>query len=80
MHFIVWIISGIVAGWLTGLLVRGRGFGLIGDLVIGLLGGLLGGWLFGVIGLYPGSWLGEILVAVLGGVVLVAIVRALRRV
>lgn len=79
-HFLVWIISGIIAGWLTGLIMRGRGYGLVGDLVVGLLGGLLGGWLFSLLGLPSvGGWVGEILVAVVGGVVLVAVVRALRR-
>jgi uncharacterized membrane protein YeaQ/YmgE (transglycosylase-associated protein family) len=80
MHVVVWILSGILAGWLTGLIMRGRGFGVIGDLVIGLLGGLIGGWLFGLLGLAASGWIGEILMAVAGGVVLVAIVRALRRV
>ncbi|MDH4137128.1 MAG: GlsB/YeaQ/YmgE family stress response membrane protein [Anaerolineae bacterium] len=79
MRFLVWIISGIVAGWLTGLVMKGRGYGLIGDLVIGLLGGVIGGWLFSLFGVATHSWLGEILVAVIGGVVLVAIVRVLRR-
>ncbi len=79
MNVLIWIVSGILAGWLTGLIMRGRGFGLIGDLVIGLLGGLLGGWLFSLLGLAAASWLGQIAVAVVGGVVLVAIVRALRR-
>ena len=45
MQFLIWIISGIIAGWLAGLLVKGKGFGLMGDLVIGLLGGFVGGWL-----------------------------------
>ena len=80
VHLLVWIISGIVAGWLAGVLVRGRGFGLAGDLVIGLLGGLIGGWLAGLVGIAATSWLGEIAVAALGGVVLVAVVRTLRRV
>jgi len=79
MHFLAWIISGIVAGWLTGLVMKGRGYGLIGDLVVGLLGGLIGGWLFSFFGVTTRSWLGEILVAVIGGVVLVALVRVLRR-
>ncbi len=79
MNFFVWIIAGIVAGWLAGLVVRGRGFGLIGDLVIGLLGGLVGGWIAGLVGLQTTSFLGQILVAALGGVVLVAIVRFLKR-
>lgn len=80
MSFVIWIISGIIAGWLTGLIMKGKGFGLIGDLVIGLLGGLIGGWLASLIGLSATSWLGQILVAVGGGVVLVAIIRALRKV
>ena len=50
MNILVWIISGIVAGWIAGLLVRGRGFGLSGDLIIGLLGGLIGGWLADTVG------------------------------
>jgi uncharacterized membrane protein YeaQ/YmgE (transglycosylase-associated protein family) len=79
MAIVIWILSGIIAGWLTGVVMRGRGFGLLGDLIIGLLGGLIGGWLAGLIGLSPTSWIGQILVAILGGVVLVAIIRALRR-
>lgn len=75
----VWIISGIIAGWLAGLLVKGKGFGLIGDLVIGLLGGLIGGWLARLFGLQAVSWLGNVITAALGGVVLVSIVRVLRK-
>jgi uncharacterized membrane protein YeaQ/YmgE (transglycosylase-associated protein family) len=80
MTIIIWIISGIIAGWLAGLVVRGSGFGILGDLVIGLVGGLLGGWLFGLAGIAPTNWLAQVLVAALGGVVLVWIIRALRRV
>jgi uncharacterized membrane protein YeaQ/YmgE (transglycosylase-associated protein family) len=79
MNIILWIVSGIVAGWLTGLIMRGRGFGVIGDLVIGLIGGLLGGWLAGLLGIVSTGWIGQIIVAVVGGVVLVAIIRLLRR-
>jgi len=78
MQFLIWIISGILAGWLAGLLVKGRGFGLIGDLVIGLLGGFIGGWLAGLFGLQTVNWLGNVIMAALGGVVLVLIVRVLR--
>ncbi len=79
MPFLIWIVSGIIAGWVAGLIIRGSGFGLIGDLVIGLLGGIIGGWLAGLFGLQAISWLGNIITAALGGVVLVAIVRILRR-
>jgi uncharacterized membrane protein YeaQ/YmgE (transglycosylase-associated protein family) len=80
MRFLVWIIVGVIAGWLTGLIVKRRGFGLIGDLIMGLLGGLIGGWLFRLVGWTANTWLGEIVVAVIGGVILVTIVRLLRRV
>jgi uncharacterized membrane protein YeaQ/YmgE (transglycosylase-associated protein family) len=76
---LLWIISGVVAGWLTGQAMRGRGYGLIGDLVIGLLGGIVGGWLFGALGLAGRGTVGEIVMAFVGGVVLVAVGRILRR-
>jgi uncharacterized membrane protein YeaQ/YmgE (transglycosylase-associated protein family) len=79
MRILLWIISGIVAGWLTGLVMKGRGYGLLGNLVIGLLGGIIGGWLFSLFGLSATGWLGEIVVALIGGVVLVAVARLLRR-
>ena len=79
MSFVIWIIGGIIAGWLTGLIMKGKGFGLVGDLLVGLVGGLLGGWLAGMVGLTPTNWIGQIVVAVVGGVILVAIIRAVRK-
>ncbi len=79
MNFLIWIIAGVAAGWLAGLVVRGQGFGLIGDLIVGLIGGLVGGWLAGLIGLQATSLIGQILVAAFGGVVFVAAVRFLRK-
>ncbi len=77
MNILIWLISGIIAGWLTGVVMKGGGYGLVGDLVIGLLGGVIGGFLASMVGLEPSSWIGQILVAVLGGIVLVAILRAI---
>jgi len=79
MQILIWIVVGIIAGWLTGLVMKGKSYGLVGDLIIGLLGGIIGGWLFGLLGLAPTSWLGQILVSFVGGVVVVALVRLLRR-
>ena len=79
MQILIWIVVGIIAGWLTGLVMKGKSYGLVGDLIIGLLGGIIGGWLFGLLGLAATSWLGQILVSFVGGVVLVALVRLLRR-
>ncbi len=79
MNILLWLISGIIAGWLTGLIMKGGGFGVIGDLVVGLLGGLIGGFLAGLLGVEPTNWVGRILIAVVGGVVLVALLRLIRR-
>ncbi|MGY3884058.1 MULTISPECIES: GlsB/YeaQ/YmgE family stress response membrane protein [Aeromonas] len=75
------LIVGLIAGWLAGVLVKGGGFGLIGDLVVGVLGAFVGGWLFTTFGVAMGGGLfGSILVATIGAVVLLLIVRIIRRV
>lgn len=74
------LIVGLVAGWLAGVLVKGGGFGLIGDLVVGVLGAFVGGWLFTTLGVsMGGGLLGSILVATIGAVVLLLIVRIIKR-
>ncbi|MBI3299897.1 MAG: GlsB/YeaQ/YmgE family stress response membrane protein [Elusimicrobia bacterium] len=71
------LLVGLVAGWLTGKLMRGGGYGVVVDVVLGLLGGVVGTWLLGT----PGRGLaGAILVSFVGAVVLVAITRVLKRV
>ena len=79
MPDLVWfLIVGIVAGWLAGVVMKGGGFGLIGDLVVGVIGAFLGGWLFGVLGIQFGGLLGAILTAFVGAVVLIWVVRKLK--
>src|SRR5688572_5928314 len=77
---IIWIIVGAVAGWLAGLVVRGFGFGLLGNIIVGILGAVLGGWLFGAIGFsfFPGI-LNAIITAFLGAVILLFVVRLIKR-
>ena len=71
---------GLVAGWLAGMLVKGGGFGLIGDLVVGVIGAFLGGWLFSTLGASAGGGLlGGIIVATVGAIVLLFIVRLVKR-
>ena len=80
MNFLWFLIVGLVAGWLAGKLVKGRGFGLVGDLVVGVIGAFLGGWLFSVLGAHGGGGLlGSILVATVGAVVLLLVVRVFKR-
>jgi len=77
---IVWLIIGAVAGWLAGLLVKGGGFGLIGDIVVGIVGALIGGWLAGVLGISVGSgFFASVVTAVIGAVILLVILRAIKR-
>lgn len=77
---VIWIVIGALAGWLAGLIVRGFGFGLFGNIVIGILGAMVGGWLFGVLGVVLfGGIVDTILTATLGAVVLLLIVRVLKR-
>src|SRR5437763_14021179 len=75
---IAWLVVGLIAGWLAGLVMKGGGYGILGDIVMGIIGALVGGFLFGL--LMPGSsagLLGSIVVAFIGAVVFIAIVRAL---
>ena len=81
MGIIAWIVVGLIAGWLAGVVMRGGGFGVVGDIIVGILGALIGGFLasavFGQADAVNGINLMSILVAFLGAVVLVAILRAL---
>jgi len=75
---IAWLVVGLVAGWLAGQFMKGGGYGLVGDVVIGIVGAFVGGLLFTL--LLPGSsagLLGSIVVAFIGAVVLIAAIRAL---
>ena len=80
MQFVWFALIGLVAGWLAGLLVKGGGFGVIGDIVVGVLGALLGGFLFSSLGLSSGGGLlGAIIVATIGAIVLIFILRLIKR-
>jgi uncharacterized membrane protein YeaQ/YmgE (transglycosylase-associated protein family) len=80
VNFLWFLIIGLVAGWLAGVLMKGGGFGMVGDLVVGVIGAVLGGWLFGALGLSAGGGLiGSLVVATIGAVVLLFIVRLIKR-
>jgi uncharacterized membrane protein YeaQ/YmgE (transglycosylase-associated protein family) len=75
------IIVGLIAGWLAGVVMKGGGYGIIVDIILGLVGGVIGGWLFGALGIFPGAGaVGSIIVAFVGAVILVALTRMLKRV
>lgn len=81
MGILSWIVVGLIAGWLAGQVMKGGGYGVIGDIVVGVIGGLLGGWIassvFHLGAGVNGINLQSILVAFLGAVVLLVLVRML---
>ncbi len=80
MGFIIWIIVGMIAGWLAGVVMKGGGYGVLVDIILGILGGIVGGWIFGALGIWPaGGLIGSIIVAFVGAVILVAITRLIKR-
>ena len=80
MNLLWFLVVGVVAGWLAGVLVKGGGFGIIGDLVVGVIGAVLGGWLFSTLGASAGGGLlGSIIVATVGAVLLLVVVRVVKR-
>jgi uncharacterized membrane protein YeaQ/YmgE (transglycosylase-associated protein family) len=77
---LIFLLIGALAGWLAGIVVRGGGFGLIGDIVVGVIGSFIGGWLFGLLHIARGSgFLGSVIGAFVGAVVLLLILRLVRR-
>lgn len=76
---LVWIIIGAIAGWLAGLLVKGYGFGLFGNIIIGILGAGIAGLLAPKLGLYTSSTGGNIVAATLGALLLLFLVGLIRR-
>ena len=74
------IIVGLIAGWLAGQVMKGGGYGILVDILLGLVGGVIGGWLFGAMGASAGGGIiGSIIVSFIGAVILVALTRAIRR-
>jgi uncharacterized membrane protein YeaQ/YmgE (transglycosylase-associated protein family) len=82
MGILSWIVVGAIAGWLSGLVMRGGGFGLLGDIIVGVIGGVIGGYLAGLLFKIPNAMNGitvqSIVVAFLGAVVLLFVVRLFR--
>jgi uncharacterized membrane protein YeaQ/YmgE (transglycosylase-associated protein family) len=75
-----WIIVGLIAGFLAGKVMKGGGYGVVVDIILGILGAIVGGWVFGLLGINIGGGLiGSILVAFVGAVILIWITRLLKK-
>jgi uncharacterized membrane protein YeaQ/YmgE (transglycosylase-associated protein family) len=80
MGVIVWLIVGAIAGWLAGVIVKGGGFGLIGNIVVGIIGAIVAGWilpLFGV--LIGGGFFAQVINAAIGAIIVLLVVSFIKR-
>ena len=78
---LIWLLVGAVAGWLAGVIVKGGGFGLLGDIVVGIVGAFVGGWLLPKLGVHLGVGIVAVIAsATIGAVVLLLIIRLIRRI
>ena len=80
LESLIWfLLIGLIAGWLAGKVMRGGGFGIVGDMIVGVIGAFLGGWLFGLLGIHAGGLIGSIVTAFVGAVVLILLLRLIKR-
>ena len=79
MNFLWYILIGILSGFVAGKLMRGGGFGVIVNLIVGIIGGVLGGWLFGLLGISTVGIIGSLITSVVGAIFLLCIVGLLSR-
>ncbi len=80
MSVIVLLIIGAIAGWLAGTIVKGYGFGVVGNIVVGVIGAFIGQWLFPALGLWGDELIGLIISATLGAIILLIVIGVIRRI
>ncbi len=79
-NIVIWLIVGAVAGWLAGMVVKGGGYGLIGDIIVGIVGGVIAGWLLPQLGIViGGGFVGDVIDSFIGAVILLIIIRLIKR-
>ncbi len=74
-NLLLFLVIGVVAGFLAGKIMKGSGFGLIGDLIVGVIGSFIGGWVFGLLGISAGGILGVLVAAIVGALLFLYVIR-----
>jgi len=74
-----WVVVGLIAGWAAGKIMKGGGYGVVMDIVLGIVGAVVGGWLVGILGIHAGGFIGTIIVAIIGAVFLIWISRMIKK-
>jgi uncharacterized membrane protein YeaQ/YmgE (transglycosylase-associated protein family) len=77
-ELIIFLVVGVVAGWLAGVLIKGGGFGLLGDIVFGVLGAVVGGWLFAQLGITTWGVLGLLTTSLIGAMTVIGLIRLVK--
>lgn len=78
-NLVIFLLIGVIAGWLAGKIMKGGGFGLLGNMVLGVIGAFIGGYLFGLFGIAAGGFLGSLVTATVGAIVLLYIVKLIKK-
>ena len=79
MNFIAFLIIGALAGWIAGNVMKGKGFGLLGNMLVGIVGAFVGGFLFGLLGLASFGFIGSLVTATVGAIVLIYVVSLIKK-
>ena len=79
MDFVWFLLIGLAAGWIAGQLTKGKGFGLVGNLIVGVIGAYIGGWLFGLLGFQANKSNGSLITAVVGAMVLLFVLNLIMK-
>jgi uncharacterized membrane protein YeaQ/YmgE (transglycosylase-associated protein family) len=80
MMYLIWVVViGVLAGWIAGKIMKGHGFGVLGDLVVGIVGALLGSFVFGLIGISAYGLVGRLVISVIGALILLWLVRLIKK-
>jgi uncharacterized membrane protein YeaQ/YmgE (transglycosylase-associated protein family) len=79
MSLLYFLFVGLVAGWLAGKIMKGSGYGVLGDIVVGILGAMIGGHVLGWFGIFTGGLIGSIFSALVGAIILIFIVRLIKK-
>ncbi|RLT38971.1 MAG: GlsB/YeaQ/YmgE family stress response membrane protein [Chloroflexi bacterium] len=79
MNLLLFLVIGLVAGWLAGRIMKGGGYGMWGDLIVGVVGAFIGGWVFGLLGIEAGGIIGSLVTAVVGAVILLWVLRMIKK-
>ena len=79
ISLITFLVVGALVGWLAGIIVKGKGFGAIGNIIVGIVGSVIGGFVFGLLGITTGGLLGSIVMATIGAVILLFLIRVIKK-